>query len=242
MKIDRRTGTAWLLAAVVLLIGAAGSRMVLQSFGRVFDKEKLPLRRSFETIPIETGNYRCREESRELPEAVQASLNADAHLTRLYRDRRFRPQEPGAWIRLHLAYYSGMTDTSVGHRPEICYTAAGAETVSGEQVRLRLGADGVEREIPATLFRYRRPGDERTESVVYFFLGNGKVFGTPLGVRLLDLNLDDRYSYWCKVEVQTIGVRRGPLARRVASEFLDAVLPAVEACMPAWPPDKHRAP
>ncbi len=223
---------AWLAACLVLLLGIAGMQTGMRLLEWQFDKEKLPLRKPFTELPQTAAGYELVSELAQLPADIERSLGADAYITRIYRDPRFAKTEPGGLIRLHLAYYSGMTDTTIGHRPEVCYVAAGAEPRG-----LKRSSLSVPEPVNAQFFQFVAPGRVRPEGVVYFFVVNGELAGSTTGVRLMDLRLTDPYAYWCKIELHVPGLGHEVLIRRTVEPFLQAVLPQVMECLPAWRSD-----
>lgn len=226
---NRRINWPWLVACFVLVLGIGGMQAGMRLLQWQFEKEKLPLRKPFTELPRSAGAYQMISEIAELPPDIERSLGADAYITRMYRNPRFLKSEPGGLIRLHLAYYSGMTDTSIGHRPEICYVAAGAEAQGLKGARLN-----VPDPVDAQFFQFVPPSQTRPEGVFYFFVANGELVGSTTSVRLMDLRLTDRYAYWCKVEVHVLGLGGEVLSRRAVEPFLEAVLPQVRTCLPVW--------
>jgi hypothetical protein len=224
-----RRDQVWLAACLVLLLGFLGMQSGLRLLHWQFEKEKLPLRKPFTALPHSAGDYELLSELSEFPAEIERTLGADGYITRIYRDARFAKTEPGGLIRVHLAYYSGTTDTTIWHRPEVCYVAAGAEARGLRSTEL-----WVPERVDAQYFEFLPPGRNRPEGVVYFFVANGRLSGSTTGVRLLDLRLRDRFSYWCKVEVHVPGLGREVLIRQTIEPFLQAVLPQIFECLPVW--------
>lgn len=219
----------WLVACLLLLLGIIGMQTGQRLLAWQFEKEKLPLRRPFTELPQSAGAYQTVSELAQLAPDTERVLGADAYISRIYHDTRVAKNEPGGLIRLHLAYYSGMTDTTIYHRPEVCYVAAGAQPQGLKSGRLQV-PDPVE----AQFFQFVPPGRLASEGVFYFFVANGQLTGSVTGVRLMDLKFTDRYAYWCKIEVQVPGLGREVLIRRTIEPFLQAVLPQIRDCLPAW--------
>jgi len=207
-----------------------------------------PLRRPLSSLPSQIGPYRLEKEFPRLSREAEGALRATAYLTRLYRDTRRGPTDPGGEVRLHLAYFTGTPDTVI-HVPEICYTAAGARGRDIEQTELDLGFDsgsgrpavrtaaGMPVElpvgpVPVRLFEFVPPGGDRPATVLYFFIANGRLLGMPEQVRALVFDLRNRRAYWCKVEIWVRHARERSVVRRAATEFLRVMLPEILACLP----------
>jgi len=227
---------AWLAAVLLLAIGLVCTQAVVRSLNIALAKQPVPLRRPFTEMARSNADYQMIEEVTEFPPAVVKIMNADGVITRVYHDTRLGLNEPGGRIRLHLAYYTGRTDVYVGHRPDVCYVAAGAEAGGLSQTMLPLG-DFDPAELPVSLFRFRVPRSGFYDGVVFFFVANGRFTGTTTGVRLLDLRLNEKKAYWCKVEIHPVGLTSQPLIYGSAARFIRFLLPELMRCLPAWPPE-----
>jgi len=181
---------------------------------------------------------------REFPPLTQeaaGALRARNYITRMYRC--VAGDAAGVDVRVHIAYFSGTPDTVI-HVPEICYVAAGVRNARYEQGVLavpqlhssggrevRQGARPVPREIPVRMLHFIPPGGDREETVLYFFVANGRFLGMPEEVRALIFDLRRRAVYWCKVELWAPGLEPRA-ARRVCGRFLAYLLPELFACLP----------
>jgi len=173
-------------------------------------------------------------------------------------DVRRRNFEPGSIIRLHLAYYTGMIDT-VPHVPERCNVAGGFNAI-GNSFEVPLNIDNgeytwdPELEVHETFsllepvvrtpklqfngraFTYAPPTrPDAAETVVYFFVANGKYLASPLDVRLEGFNLRDQYAYYFKVQAEALGVADPDTARQRVEALLTDMMPQILAVLPDWP-------
>ena len=160
---------------------------------------------------------------------------------------------PGEFAQMHLAYYTGLVDT-VPHVPDNCWLAAGLDFESKKIVTLDLPADGWLQEpetghwLVATELdgRVRVPSktidavsfvatdeDGNRHTVLYFFVANGDFVASSHGVRF-SFDFADKYSYYCKVELQFRGVADPEEVERLAERFLADAMPQVMACLPDW--------
>ncbi len=172
-------------------------------------------------------------------------------------DVRRRNFEPGSIIRLHLAYYTGMID-AVPHVPERCNVAGGFNAI-GNSFELPLNIDNgeytwnQELEVHETYsllepvvrspklafhsraFTYAPPmNPEAAETVIYFFVANGKYLASPLDVRLEGFNLRDRYAYYFKVQAEALGVSDPEVASERVEALLTDLMPQILATLPDW--------
>ncbi|MEM9881960.1 MAG: exosortase/archaeosortase family protein [Planctomycetota bacterium] len=254
------------LTCGVFGVAAAGKHSVLSWQQVVLHKEAVDLRHRLTRLPTTIGPYELEKEE-VLPPEIVDELGTEDYLSRWYRDTRVPEGEPGHLVRLHVAYYTGMTDT-VPHVPDRCFVAGGVRHKGLTPLTVRLDpsrftaapdgrgyvaaatlpppgepkwADGTTvhlptRDLNATRFTYGSPGrGDRDQHVTYFFVANGKFLDSPNRVRLQGFNIRDRYSYYCKVEVQVLGVADPEAFDRRATQLLDAVMPDVMACLPDWP-------
>lgn len=191
-------------------------------------------------------------------------------------------------VRLHVAYYTGTVDM-VPHVPDVCYIAGGHERVAvsrdaqfdlpdgdlfeiyrgaGEQLEGRIADAPYWTRVPqsvfdATRFTFApRTGDSELDhqNVFYFFAANGKFMPSPDDVRVDALDIRQRYSYYCKIEVGVFALNEKDAelqhrladpteALKVANDFLTSTMPEILACLPdwreveqgLWPPPKHTA-
>jgi len=247
------------VVAAVLAVSLFSLTSTVEAMKVVLIKEPVPLRKSpfWSYIPREIGPYQQAGSDQHLSEELLEELGTELYLSRTFRDTRVDENKPGAFISLHVAYYTGLADT-VPHVPDRCFVAGGARGVNktGETLQLtgsryrpdpnrpdafladsRVSIDPVrlpQTDIPATLFTFSPARSERTSNVVYFFSANGKFLPTPDHVRLQGFDLRDRYSYYCKIEVLLHGVADADQAVQRASEFVSLTMPEIMACLPDW--------
>ena len=74
----------------------------------------------------------------------------------------------------------------------------------------------------------------------YFFIANGRMTPSAFGVRSLAFNRTDEYAYYCKVQLNYMGIAnedREVLANFIplASDFLTELLPELMSRLPDWP-------
>jgi len=173
-------------------------------------------------------------------------------------DVRRRDFEPGSIIRLHLAYYTGMIDT-VPHVPERCNVAGGFNAI-GNSFEVPLNIDDGEYTWDPQLqmhetfsllepvvrtpqlafngraFTYAPPTrPDAAETVIYFFIANGKYLASPLDVRLEGFNLRDRHAYYFKIQAEALGVADPDKARERVEALLEDMMPQILAVLPDWP-------
>jgi exosortase len=252
-------GIAVAMIAGLLTTVFAGHSVATTISGEIFIKLPVPLRHSLILIPDQIGTWKGEDEPPLPPEIIEA-LGTDRYLSRIYEDHGWPEGQPGRFARLHVAYYTGTMDT-VPHVPDRCFVAGG---IAGEATGLRtirVTGDYVpdpvhggykhpviarqgsglfpfarvpQTEFETTYFTFRDPRSQRRENVLYFFVANGKFLPTPDHVRASGFDPRDRYSYYCKIEVQLFGVSDLDLASQRAESLLSAVLPEIMACLPDW--------
>ncbi len=226
------------IAAAVLLWGAAvGLGGMLHALHMVFMHSAVPLRRPLSTLPATLGPYRLIKTFPPLDREAAGALRARAYITRLYRDGRRPAGAPGAEVRVHVAYFTGTPDTVI-HVPEICYTAAGVSAPHYSQAELVLprskGPPGrrLPGKVPVRVFHFLPPDGGPAQTVLYFFIANGRFLGMPEEVRALVFDLRFRAAYWCKVEIWPVNAQDGTAAQRTAARFLAYLLPPLLDCLP----------
>lgn len=172
-------------------------------------------------------------------------------------DVRRRDFPEGSVVRLHLAYYTGGIDT-VPHVPERCNVAGGFQAI-GNSFEVPIDIDNGRYEynedlqmyetysllepvvrtprlaFDARAFTYAPPNrSDAAETVVYFFIANGKYLASPLAVRAEGFDLRDRHAYYFKVQAEALGVSDPDEARRRVEALLSDLMPQVLAALPDW--------
>jgi len=237
----------------IMLTATFGFNRVLAANKVVTLRYPLELRQSLTmNMPRELGTFTMIREDPPLPPEQQEALGTDIYISRIYQDMTWPETEPGALMRLHVAYYTGTVDT-VPHVPQRCYVAGGAQPVDESIPTIELSGSSfvntgdrwlavgqLDREgttipspnVPMTQFAFRGGGG--TSNVLYTFVANGQFLPTSKDVRLEAFSLSDRYSYYCKVEVLCVGVEDQQLAQQRVAAFLSDALPEIMACLPDW--------
>ena len=245
------------VSAGMLLVTAGGLNGMVKASQMVLFKKEVPLRAPLYTLADKAGTWVIEEKLPDLPEEQVQTLGTPHYIRWVYRDKAQPPDQPGSYVLLHVAYYTGTPDT-VPHVPERCFVGGGL-TPLGSPFRAGLTLDHpryqedpqqgwfVDRlneptrvhipdiHVPVTVFRFTHP--QRTDfvsTVVYFFSANGRFYPTPDDVRARGFDPRDKYSYYCKIEVMFSGVGDGEKAVQRSSAFLAEILPEIMAALPDW--------
>jgi exosortase len=243
------------LIAGVLAMSVLGLTAVVKATKVVMIKDPIELRQPLYRIPPQVGTWVRVQDDPALSEEMLDALGTRSYISRIYRDTGAAPGQPGATVKLHVAYYTGTPDT-VPHVPERCFVAGGLQAVDEGTTRITLQGDRYipqgdgyrtrsqvephevylpDKRIDATVFTFASANDPTAQAnVIYFFSANGKFLATPEGVRLKGFDPRDRYSYYCKIEVLLPDVADVTTASSRTSAFLSEVLPEIVACLPKW--------
>ncbi|MEE9211672.1 MAG: exosortase/archaeosortase family protein, partial [Phycisphaeraceae bacterium] len=226
-----RRGAALGVGVGVLLTATFGLNSVVAATKTVLIKRSVPLRVQLDRLDRQLGNWQMIHEDPPMSPAELEALNTSSYVSRVYLDTQVsQPEpvdlardvfEPGSVVRLHVAYYTGTPDT-VPHVPDRCFTAAGLRRAGQGTARLHLEGDQFRKgndgwwhapskfgpvrlptiDFSAAIFSFYAPRQpDRKSSVIYFFSANGKYLNSPDRVRLRGFDPTDRYSYYCKIEV-----------------------------------------
>lgn len=242
----------------VLLVSAIGQSSVIAATKYVLIRKPVPMVRPLFEVPAKVGVWNMSREHERLSKEMQDELGTDKYFTRDYVDSTLPPDDPARLAQLHVAYYTGTTDT-VPHVPERCMLAGGAQHEGIRVVDMKLDIRGMvedpdsdyllvpaeltrqvrlpDDELSGTLFTYsikRSAVESQQHNIIYFFLANGKMLATPDLVRLQGFDFRDEYGYYCKVEVRWPGIADQQQAIERTEAFLSAILPEILACMPDW--------
>ncbi|MFW6336540.1 MAG: exosortase-associated EpsI family protein, partial [Phycisphaeraceae bacterium] len=253
-----RRWTALGVSAGVLLAAVAGQSAVIAATQAVLFKQPIPLRHQLYELPREVGSWKHVSTDPPLPDDVAEVLGTDTYISMIYEDLDYPEHEPGRKVRLHIAYYTGMIDT-VPHVPDRCFMGAGLKLVDSDIASIQFDFPGAQPDptsdnllvpsvlgaqdpvrVPTEALDLRRvsfddPRSSRPKlQVLYFFIANGKYMATAEEVRIEGFNILDKYSYYCKVEVQPLWVDDPELAEERTRDLLRAMLPEIMTSLPDW--------
>ncbi|HEX4053347.1 MAG TPA: hypothetical protein VHX86_03695 [Tepidisphaeraceae bacterium] len=142
----------------------------------------------------------------------------------------------GDVIHLGLTYYTGLVDT-VAHIPDRCYIADGYEPSSYTVPTWKLGPNAAGQYYPLSVrfisFQDSTGSNRVSKCVAYVFHTNGHYESDPLGVRQTLEDLTERYGYYAKIELMTLG-EDTDVASTAMTEFLTVARPQIETCFPDW--------
>lgn len=244
----------FILLVIILFFSAAFFQLVIARFELFFSKKELPLQMPLYRLSTRFGPYVLENEDPPLTPEIEAVLGAHAYITREYYDTRKLKTDPGALLRLHIAYFTGTPDPVI-HVPEVCYIAHGAQGLQKDLEKITLASDlfaeqpdgtvtaltndGTEVVLPSTdlsilAFDFVSDDAGQANTVTYFFAANGKYMGTTGDVRKLVIDITDRYAYWAKIEVLPMGISERKAALETVSQFLASALPEIMLCLPDW--------
>ncbi|QNN23009.1 exosortase-associated EpsI family protein [Planctomycetales bacterium ZRK34] len=255
MSLRKAFNPSTIIVLIVLFAGLIGLQSVVSAFELFLMKDPISLRRRLYLLPERVGPYqKVGEET--LSKEIVEELGTEQYISWTYQDTNLLPDQPGAMLRLHVAYYTGTPD-AVPHVPERCYVGGGATPRDIAQVTIPLqspliykGEDGQplvtdsmgrvvrlpSTEVPVRMFDFIPHGGkaEQQATVLYFFAANGSFTAIPEHVRALVFDLSSQYAYWCKIEVLPHGVTDHEKAQQVVGAFLSKMLPEIMGCLPDW--------
>lgn len=118
-------------------------------------------------------------------------------------------------------------------RNEPYQTATRRNPITGrtETIRMPLG----DLELRVTEFTIPDQPDLRIRAG-YFFIANGGATSSPEGVKALAFRLQERYAYYCKVQLTMAGGPEFTAEEYISacSDLLEELLPELMRCLPDW--------
>jgi hypothetical protein len=210
------------------------------------------------------GRWVQISEDRPLNGDVEKALGTKQYLNRIYVDRlaahktesdlkglderragelvnELQTRQPEAVIHVHMAYYTGLVDT-VAHIPDRCMVADGFRP-SGYDVKPgpTVYADGKARDLRFRFITFEDTTAQArvTRNVGYLFKVNGLYTDDPFQVRKNLQDLTATFGYYAKVELMTQQPSKGDdgvgtKSARAMTDFLAALMPQVDRCLPDW--------
>lgn len=219
--------------------------------------------------PDVVGRWVQMTVDRPFPADIEKDLGTKKYLSRVYVDRniarkgidelrkmdepralefisQLQVAHPEAVMHLHMTYYTELADT-VAHIPDRCYVASGYQPTNYDVVDGPTKyCDGKQREVKYRHIAFEKPLERTTQYVAYMFHCNGEYTDDPFRVRQKLQNLSEKYGYYAKVELLVSNPAGRPgmdkTSVEVMNEFLGALLPEVERCLPDWERVKARDP
>lgn len=252
----------FVVALIVVACAALGLNTAMKSAGLHFKKERVELRKPLDVLPKVMGPWVQISKDQVLPEEQEHALGTKDYITREYIDTRSMTgfdlkkwqamsddsrrraigmvlqKTPQAYLRLHMAYYTGQADT-VAHVPERCYVGGGYDPVNPQVMTLE-PFKGVPGRNPNLQVRYtefvdRAQARPTRQNVAYFFQVNGSYQSDSIGgVRVKLQDIREKYAYYCKVEMLTQVGENADLARQAMNDFLASAMPEIEKVLPDW--------
>lgn len=154
----------WFAAVFMILAAHIGSGVVLSNFS--LSNESPFLRgRSLGSFPKRVGNWSGKDIR--FADKIDPVAGIDDYVNRLYVN-----DSANLWATVFVSY-SNRPRTILGHRPRVCYVAAGWVHDGTEQVRIVSAGGAV---VPCLIHRFHRPAPQSQGIVVVnFYVLNGEL-------------------------------------------------------------------
>ncbi|NQU75255.1 MAG: hypothetical protein HQ546_02935 [Planctomycetes bacterium] len=219
----------FVIVMAILLPAAAGWNAAINHLGIVLAKAKVPLLSSLEELPSSFGTRFTLAEAIHWPEEgiyhgkatltddVVETLGTKDFISWFYKDNIKSKERSLAYIRVHVAYYTGLLD-AVPHVPDACMLAGGAQKAGESVVTWRLPdlpaqwRNWQQVDVRRSAFTRRTARSGQVDSLVYYvFSVNGAAANSREQVRTMLADPRDKYCYYAKVELEAnrFGLRNG---------------------------------
>ena len=252
---------AFLVAAGVLLVAAAGLNLTVNLLKMHFRKLPVPIRaESLEAIPEVVGSWVAVAKTHFVDADLIEALGATHYVFRDYinasaipsgsvkslqaefdpkgMDWKTRMERVSEYRRRYPSSVITVGITyytgqadTVAHVPERCYLADGWNEVSS-QTR-QLGSPDARVPFRHVTFESSAPTAFPIRNVAYTFHVNGRFTEDNLEVRRALQNLLQKHGYYCKVELMSVVDNRAE-AESAMSSFMASLRPHFEKIMPDW--------
>lgn len=255
--------TPFVVVTCILLVSAVSLNAATRYLQLYFQKLPVDMRQPISAIPEKLGPWVQISKDRPLSGDMEHELGTKIYLKRTYIDTRIagadvlksvenksfeerdqiaeqiRRQHPAAVMFLHSVYYTGLVDT-VAHVPDRCYVAGGYEPTKKiaqewNSVSKLIDPSGQTKFASPYITFEDQKGMTETQrlNVAYMFHANGHFEPDADNVRFALQNLRNRFAYYAKVEMMTIGDERESSGRAM-DDFLGFLLPEYLKLLPDW--------
>ncbi len=221
-QLQLTVGLAAVAATVLLLLGGAGYRAVVNRYARPADSAPLPAG-TLAKLPLAIGGWSGKDDP--LAAAVIEQTDTDDHLSRIYINRA-ASQSVSLWV----GYGVQLRDLTP-HRPEVCYPGNGWIADGAATVELSLEDGGT---LACRILRFRKGGlsTERV-TVLNYYIIDGEFFADVSALRSRASQSLGEASYVVQVQLSSNG---GPFRRDPEStlrEFAVLSTPELGKLLPA---------
>ncbi len=223
----------------MLLLALAGMQAVLWAYDVHLIKQGLNLRKGLYLLPEKIGAWQKVAEQ-QFSHDITDEMGTRHYALWTLQNADMPRTEPGAIVRLLIAYYSDVPDAMPDVQSHL-YILGGQTGQEVQRVAIDTGDPAV------THANVLLVGDgARPPGILNLYLVNGVGAGNPAEVQRLITNVHNRYAYWCKVELmpgtlgsggEFRGITRHEDVAAAAEPFLREFLPVLRSHLPEWTPE-----
>jgi hypothetical protein len=198
---------AFLICGAILAIAGSGMSIAVRSFGVYLRKQPLPLKKSLDLLDEkDLAFYKVISKEKIPYEETVKGLGTEDYIKWTLEDTSVTADGRTRYCSLFITYY-GLPDVVV-HVPEECYMGSGYQRLASENLTVDCQSvvDNRQFSVPARYLVFSDTGSDLWRSeikfpVLYLFNVNGDYANTRESTRMiLNKNIFDKYSYFCKVE------------------------------------------
>jgi len=223
---------AFVICMLALGISAAGLGVTAEKLKWHFRKLPIPLKASFDRMdPSKLGPYRLVQ-SIKVSEEIEEELGTEDYIEWVLEDTSVDPKDPFRQIMLFVTYYTGEVDAMVLHTPDVCHIGGGGHLEYQENTVIEVPEAGAENNrLPVRMLEFstQKQFERNHYTVLYFFSVNGTYCNTRNETRRLQNDLQNRYTYFSKVELTYPGGASADRNRylEASEKLLRRVLPVL---------------
>ena len=271
MLADRSSVRAYFAGIAVLVLGAIGFRVLVAEANIFLMKERVELRRPLDSVPTKLGRWQRVGSDSIFTETLIEELGTRSYLDRTYAvdgdpskgvmhvhvayytgtidavphipercwavgGLELTRNSEGVPLAIDRSAWEPLVREGVEPGRYMMVPVEDPITADIERVTMPMG------DIVATTIEFQDPKQPRQRQVGgYFFIANGRSVASSYGVRQAAFNLNDRYAYYCKIQLTNRGEVSDPSGsllepfKRDAADLLGELIPQVMRCLPDWP-------
>ncbi len=229
----------FIVCVALLVLSSWGIHSAADQLKWHFRKEPVPLKKPIDQLDVAKLSPYKLVRSITIPDDIVSELGTKDYIQWNLENASLELDDPFRYVTVFVTYYTGNPD-KVPHVPDVCYVGSGGLVEAKDNTEFNITGVGAKNNVLPFRWlevRMRENLGYRNRVVGYFFSVNGTYRSTRRQVQMLQNNIQDRYAYFCKVEVfftETKSKSRDEVLEKM-EQFVQVFLPVLHSDhLPDW--------